>query len=423
MLAFIVRRVLGAITIVFLVVLLVFTLVHAIGDPAAATLGPNAGPEQLADFQRKYGLDRPLGQQLLGYLGVGGCVRGRRPAIVEDDLSAQLERAGLDVARPHRTSEESALPSSHGEITAELTKAGEAWELALVATDAGGAAQTFRASGNVDDLASEVAEPVAAHLGGGAVVVRRFDRGDRCGLLQGDLGESFGHNEPVADVIGHRLPRTLLLGAIALLFELLFGLSVGILAAVRRNTWVDTGLMSSAYLGISLPTFVTGPLFLFAFAFLYGWVPLGGYGVGFWDHVYHALLPAFTLAIIGAATYARIMRSELVDTLRSDFVRTAAAKGLPRHRVVGHAVRNALLPIVTMLGLSMTLLVAGAIITETIFGWPGMGALAIRAIVNLDAPTVMGVVVVFAVTVQTGNLLADIAVAALDPRVRLEKSG
>ncbi|HJL28669.1 MAG TPA: hypothetical protein RMI62_06340, partial [Polyangiaceae bacterium LLY-WYZ-15_(1-7)] len=149
MLAFIVRRVLGAITIVFLVVLLVFTLVHAIGDPAAATLGPNAGPEQLADFQRKYGLDRPLGQQLLGYLGVGGCVRGRRPAIVEDDLSAQLERAGLDVARPHRTSEESALPSSHGEITAELTKAGEAWELALVATDAGGAAQTFRASGNV----------------------------------------------------------------------------------------------------------------------------------------------------------------------------------------------------------------------------------------------------------------------------------
>ncbi|HJL30155.1 MAG TPA: ABC transporter permease, partial [Polyangiaceae bacterium LLY-WYZ-15_(1-7)] len=197
----------------------------------------------------------------------------------------------------------------------------------------------------------------------------------------------------------------------------------GILAAVRRNTWVDTGLMSSAYLGISLPTFVTGPLFLFAFAFLYGWFPLGGYGVGFWDHVYHALLPAFTLAIIGAATYARIMRSELVDTLRSDFVRTAAAKGLPRHRVVGHAVRNALLPIVTMLGLSMTLLVAGAIITETIFGWPGMGALAIRAIVNLDAPTVMGVVVVFAVTVQTGNLLADIAVAALDPRVRLEKSG
>lgn len=330
MIAWLIRRLLVAAGVTVVVILLVFLLVNAVGDPAVATLGPNAGPEQIADFERKNGLDEPVYRQFLSYVGLVPCVRD--------------------------------------------------------------------------------ASPVAA-------------AGGHCGLLQGDFGESFSHNEPVSTVIGHRLPRTLLLGAVAMLFELFFGLGVGILAAIRRNTWIDTGLMAIAFLGISLPTFVTGPLFLSWFGFRYGWFPLGGYGVDFWDHVYHSVLPAFTLAIIGAATYARVMRGELVETLRSDFVRTAAAKGLPPRRVVGHAVRNALLPVVTLFGLSLPLLVAGAIITEKIFGWPGMGSLAIESIVNLDAPTVMGVVVVFAIAVQVGNLLADVAVALLDPRVRVDKNG
>jgi peptide/nickel transport system permease protein len=154
-------------------------------------------------------------------------------------------------------------------------------------------------------------------------------------------------------------------------------------------------------------------------AFLGGWFPVGGYGVTFWEHVEHALLPAFTLAIVGAATYARIMRSEMIDNLGSDHMRTAKAKGLhPLRVVLTHGVRNALLPVVTLAGLSMPLLVSGAVITETIYAWPGMGKLAIEAINNLDLFTIMGVVLFASLMVQLGNLLADLAVAALDPRVR-----
>jgi len=331
MMQYVIKRLAWALFIVGVVAALVFLLMNAVGDPAVATLGPNAGPEQIADFQRKNGLDRPLPIQFAAYLGLIPCVREGSRAFT-------------------------ANPSNPG----------------------------------------------------------------YCGLLQGDLGDSFAHNEPVARVIAHRLPRTLLLGILAIFFELSLGVSVGILAAVRRNTWFDTGFMATAFLGISLPTYVTGPIFLLLFAFFFGWFPVGGYGEGFWDHVYHGILPAFTLAIVGAATYARITRSEMIETLRSDYIRTAKAKGLsPAKVVVKHGVRNALLPIVTLLGLDLSLLVAGAIITENIFAWPGMGALAIQSIVSLDAPTVMGVVLVFSAMVQFGNLLADLAIAGLDPRVRL----
>ena len=326
MIAFVARRVVSSLFVVGVVVSLVFVLMHAVGDPAVATLGEKAGPEQLAEFKARYGLNRPLHEQFLGYLGVIPCTRPASP-----------EHA----------------------------------------------------------------------------------KGARCGLLQGDLGESFGYGEPVAEVVATRLPRTLLLGGMALGFEVAFGLLVGIFAAVRRNSWFDTSAMSLAFLGISLPTFVTGPVFLTYLAYRLGWFPLGGYGIDFFDHVGHAVLPAFTLAIVGTATYARIMRSEMIDALRADYVRTGFAKGLgPVAATLRHAARNALLPIVTLIGLSMATLVSGAIVTEVIFGWPGMGMLAIDAISNLDAPTVMAVVLVFSLAVQAGNLLADLAVAALDPRVR-----
>jgi peptide/nickel transport system permease protein len=245
------------------------------------------------------------------------------------------------------------------------------------------------------------------------------DRG-HCGILQGDLGESYLHHEPVARVIGYRLPRTLLLGVMAMFFELVFGLGAGIVAALRRNTWTDTGLMFGTFLGISLPTYVSGPLVLLLFGFLLGWFPVGGYGVTTLDHLHHAVLPALVLAVAGAATYARLLRSELVETLRHDYVRTARAKGLPEGKVVfKHAVRNAMLPVATVLGLSFPALVSGAIITEKVFAWPGLGLLTIESIYNLDVPMVMAVVLMFAITVQVGNFLADLAVAALDPRIRL----
>jgi peptide/nickel transport system permease protein len=234
-----------------------------------------------------------------------------------------------------------------------------------------------------------------------------------------DLGKSHRDDQPVIDVILTRLPRTLLLSGMALSFEIALGLILGTLAALRRGTLLDTGFMGIAFLGISIPTFVSGPIFLLVLAFRLGWFPIGGYGIGFWDHVYHGLLPAFTMAVIGAATYARVMRSEMIDTMQSDYIRTARAKGLhPFHVVTGHGVRNAMLPIVTLMGLSFPLLVSGAIITEQIYNWTGMGRLAIESIYSFDVPMILGVVLFSAVFVQVGNLLADIAVGLLDPRVR-----
>jgi peptide/nickel transport system permease protein len=308
MLRFCVRRVSWAVLVLWLVMSGVFALVHVIGDPARAALGEKAGPDQLAAFRHKHGLDRPLGERYLDYLG---------------------------------------------------------------------------------SLAS----------------------------LQ--LGTSYQDEEPVLELIGRRLPRTLLLGGMALTFELLIGLAIGVAAALRQNSWFDSAVMAFAIVGISRPTVVTGLWFLSYFAFRLGWLPVGGYGVGFLDHLRHAVLPALTLAVVGAATYARVMRAEMVEVLRSDYVRTARAKGLAEARVVLlHAGRNALLPIVTMVGVSLRILVSGAIITEAIFGWPGMGRLAVEAISGLDLPVVMGIVFVACTTVQLGNVLADLAVAALDPRVR-----
>ncbi|MGB0680996.1 MAG: ABC transporter permease [Polyangiales bacterium] len=247
-----------------------------------------------------------------------------------------------------------------------------------------------------------------------------FEGGGFCGLLQGDLGESFREGEAVSRVIAVRLPRTLLLGAMATFFELCIGLTLGIVAAVWRHSWFDTSMMLLAFAGISTPTFLSGLLFLHFFAFRLGWFPVGGYGFDALAHVQHALLPALTLAITGAATYARIMRSEMIDCLGSDYVRTAHAKGLhPLRVVLVHGARNALLPVVTLLGLQLSVLVSGAIITESIFAWPGIGRLAIESIYNLDAPTILAVVLMASLAVQAGNFLADITVAALDPRLRM----
>lgn len=242
-------------------------------------------------------------------------------------------------------------------------------------------------------------------------------------LLRGDAGVARQNDLPVLEVIGTRLPRTLLLGAMAMGFELMIGLVLGILAATFRNTWLDTGLMATTFVGISAPTFLTGLLFLNWWAFRLGWFPVGGSGLGFWDDVYHTILPAFTLAIFGASTYARLMRSELIEKLHTDYVRTARAKGLGPVRVVlAHGVRNALLPVVTLMGLQLQTLVSGAIITETIFAYPGIGRLAWEALNNWDDTMILGVTSLSCAGVLLGNMLADIGVASLDPRIRLNES-
>jgi peptide/nickel transport system permease protein len=234
-----------------------------------------------------------------------------------------------------------------------------------------------------------------------------------------DLGVSFQDAQPVTELIARRLPRTLLLGAMALSFELILGLGAGVLAALYRKTWLDTLIMAISFAGISMPSFVIGLWLLGYFAFRLGWFPIGGYGVSALDHLRHAVLPALTLAVMGAATYARLMRSELIEALKSDYVRTARAKGLSMRRVVlVHALRNALVPIVTLLSVSLRIVVSGAVITETIFGWPGMGRLAFEAISGLDLPVVLGIVFVACGVVQLANIVADVAVVALDPRLR-----
>ena len=241
------------------------------------------------------------------------------------------------------------------------------------------------------------------------------------GMLHGDLGRSFRDEQPVLDVVLVRLPRTVLLGVLAMGFELLLGLTIGLVAALRRNTLIDTLAMSLSFLGISTPSFLIGLVMMQVFAFRLGWLPVGGYGTTPMEHVQHALLPAITLAVVGAATYARILRSEMIETLRDDYVRTARSKGLSRARVViAHALRNALLPIITLVGLSMPLLVGGAIVTETVFGWPGIGRLAMEAVYSLDVPILLGVVLMSAITVQFGNLLADVVVSRIDRRVKTE---
>lgn len=242
-----------------------------------------------------------------------------------------------------------------------------------------------------------------------------------CGVLQGDFGDSYLHHEPVADVIAWRLPRTVLLGVMALIVELFFGIGAGILAALRRGKTEDHLVMFGTYVGVSLPTYVTGPLALLVFCYLLGWFPVGGYGATPLEHIKHGIMPALVLGIAGTATYARVMRGEVIEAMRQDFIRTARAKGLNEGRVIfRHGVRNALLLAATMIGLSLPGLVSGAIITEKIFAWPGLGALTIEAIHSLDSPTVLAVTLLFAVMVQIGNLMADIGVALLDPRIRLE---
>lgn len=234
-------------------------------------------------------------------------------------------------------------------------------------------------------------------------------------LLQGDLGRSYVQKAEVSELIASRLPATLLLMGGAIFFELLIGLPAGILAATRRGRWVDKGLMVVSLAGVSAPQFVVGLLLLYTFAYLLGWFPLSGFGT-----VNHLILPALTLGIAGGGWYSRMMRSSMVEVLRHDYIRTARAKGLSGPRiVVVHALRNAILPVVAMIGLDVGIFMSGVVVVESVFGWPGIGQLAWLAIQRIDIPIIMGVTLVAAIAIVIGNLLADLAAPLIDPHIRL----
>jgi ABC-type dipeptide/oligopeptide/nickel transport system permease component len=235
-------------------------------------------------------------------------------------------------------------------------------------------------------------------------------------LARGDLGTSFREQRPVAEVLAERVPATLRLALAATLIAVALGVGAGALAAARPGSALDHALMGAAVLGISTPVFWLGMMLALVFAVTLGWLPVSGYGDG---ALAHLVLPALTLGALHTGTVARMTRSSLLEVLRQDYVQAARAKGLSERVVLlKHALRNALIPVVTVIGIGLADLLVGAPLTETVFAWPGLGRLLVAAVGQRDVPVVMGAVLVFAVVYVVGNLLVDLAYLAIDPRTR-----
>jgi peptide/nickel transport system permease protein len=239
------------------------------------------------------------------------------------------------------------------------------------------------------------------------------------GPLHFDLGKSYLQRRAVVTILAERAPRTLMLAGGAILVQLVLGVGLGMLAAARRGTAWDTAAVGASVLGVSTPTFILGLALQFVLAHRLRLLPLDGFGATPGEHLACLVLPSLTLGIVGAASYTRLVRDELAEALKHDFVRTARAKGAGAWRVLfHHAMRNALLPLVTMIALDLGTLVGGAVVTEALFRWPGLGAISVTALLDRDAPVILGVVLVTASAVLVSNLLVDVCYAALDPRVR-----
>jgi peptide/nickel transport system permease protein len=238
------------------------------------------------------------------------------------------------------------------------------------------------------------------------------------GLARGDLGVSLRNDQPVLQQILERMPATAELAFASMAVAVLIALPLGIIAAVWRGTAVDYSAMTLSLVGISVPNFWLGPLLAIVFAVELGWLPVGGRGT-----LAHLVLPAVTLGAALAAILARMTRASLLEELREPYVLAARAKGVSRTRaVLHHALRNSLIPIVTILGLQFGVVLTGAVITETIFAWPGIGRLLIQSISFRDYPTVQGCVLLIAVTYVGVNLITDLTYGFLDPRIRVGRS-
>lgn len=306
MTGYVLRRLLQAIPILFLVATLVFSLIHLIpGDPVEILLGDSAREADVEAMRHRLGLDRPLGEQYVSFLG---------------------------------------------------------------------------------------------------------------GLLRGDLGISVTSGRPVTEVVLEHYPATLELALAGMLVALLIALPLGVLAALERDRWVDHGSRFFALLGVSMPNFWLGPVLILAFAVQWNLLPVSGRGT--WQHL---ILPSITLGTALAGLLTRMVRSSLTEELRRPYLATALAKGLGwRTAVVRHALSNALIPVVTVVGLQFGALLTGAIITETIFSWPGLGRLLIQAIRTRDYPLIQAGVLIIAATYVLVNMLTDLVYAWLDPRIRYD---
>jgi peptide/nickel transport system permease protein len=233
-------------------------------------------------------------------------------------------------------------------------------------------------------------------------------------LGHGDLGRSYVTGRPVAAVIGERVPATALLGLVSLAIGFLVGLATGMATAARQGSRADMGVLLATLIGLSVPTFWLGNLLIYAFGHRLHLLPLGGYGT-----LRHLLLPAATLGLMEFFFYARYVHTTIGGTLASDYVRTARAKGVgPLRLYLRHALPNALIPIVTVLGLDVAALMSGVVLTETVFNWPGLGRLAVQSVFRLDIPVLAGTVLFSAALVLACNLAVDLLYGVIDPRVQ-----
>jgi peptide/nickel transport system permease protein len=241
-------------------------------------------------------------------------------------------------------------------------------------------------------------------------------------LLRGDLGTSIISNVPVTTMIQQRLEPTLALATTTMIFAVLVAVPMGVLAAWRHGTWIDRLVMMFSVLGFSVPVFVLGYAYIFGFAMTLKWLPVQGYvspTEGLWPFLQRLVLPTLTLSVIYIALIARITRASVLEVLGEDYIRTAHAKGVVERRVlVRHALANAAVPIVTVIGLGVALVISGVVVTESVFNLPGLGRLTVDAVLARDYPIIQGLILVFSGVYVVLNLLIDIAYTLLDPRIR-----
>jgi peptide/nickel transport system permease protein len=241
-------------------------------------------------------------------------------------------------------------------------------------------------------------------------------------MATGDFGESYYYKKTVASLIADRVGPTLALALLTIIFASVVAIPLGTLAAARAGSWVDRCVMGFSVLGFSAPVFVLGYALVYVFAVELDWFPVQGYqplADGFGGFIYRLILPSFTLSIVYIALLARITRTSVLEVLNEDYVRTARAKGLSGIKVlVRHALRNAAVPIVTVIGISVALLISGVVVTESVFNIPGLGRLTVDAVLARDYPTVQAVVLLFSLVYVGINLLVDLAYMGLDPRIR-----
>jgi len=272
-----------------------------------------------------------------------------------------------------------------------------------------------------DSATSEQIEQIRESLGLNEPLITQF--GIWIGnVVRGDLGESFFFRMSVTELISQRIEPTLALALCTILLAVTVAVPLGVLAAWRHGGWLDRALMGLSTLGFSIPVFVLGYLLIWLVSLHLGWLPVQGYkrlADGFGPFIRHLILPSITLSVIYIALIARVTRASVSEALTEDYVRTARAKGLPEWRVlVWHALANAAVPIVTVIGIGLALLIGGVVVTESVYAIPGLGRLTVDAVLARDFPTIQGVILLFSVFYVLINLAIDLAYLALDPRIR-----